>query len=124
GPVVLPLHPRTRDRIARFGLTSALSGVTVIEPQGYRASLTLIGSAAAVLTDSGGVQREGAVLGVPVYVLRDETEWVELVQDARAVLVGADADRIEAAVREGRARPRPKTIQDSPSANVVADLTG
>lgn len=123
-PVVLPLHPRTEERILRFGLSALLAPITVVRPQGYRASLTLIRHADAVLTDSGGVQREAAVLGVPVYVLRDETEWVELVQDARAVLVGADPDRIESAVREGASHPRAKTISDSPAARVVADLTG
>lgn len=123
-PVVLPLHPRTRERVERFGLQALLTPLTVIPPQGYRASLTLIGQAAAVLTDSGGVQREAAVLGVPVYVLREESEWVELLADARAVLVGADPARIEGAVGAGEARPRAKLwVEDSPARRVVADLT-
>ncbi len=123
-PVVLPLHPRTRERAERFGLTALLDALLVIPPQPYRASLTLIGQADAVLTDSGGVQREAAVLGVPVYVLREETEWVELLRDARAVLVGADPVRIEEAVRARRARPRARVLdEDSPARRVVADLT-
>jgi UDP-GlcNAc3NAcA epimerase len=124
GPVVWPLHPRTRDRIHRFGLEKHLARFRVLEPLGYRASLTLIEGARAVLTDSGGIQREAAALGVPVYVLRDETEWVDLVEDGRAVLVGTAPDRLLEAVREERARPRRRALDDSPADRVVADLTG
>ncbi len=101
-PVVLALHPGTRAALetARIGLPP---NVIVIEPQGYRTSLALQLHAAAVLTDSGGVQRESAWLGVPCLVLRDTTEWVETVggPDSSAVLVGLDRS---AAVRELDAR--------------------
>ena len=65
----------------------------MVEPQGYRTSLALQLHAAAVLTDSGGVQREAAWLGVPCLVLRDTTEWVEAVagSEGRMVVVGLDA---------------------------------
>jgi len=124
GPVVWPLHPRTRDRLDRFGLADRLGGVQVLEPLGYRASLTLIEGARAVLTDSGGVQREAAALGVPVYVLRDETEWVDLVEAGQAVLVGTNPEAVAEAVRDERARPRRRALDDSPADRVVADLTG
>ena len=69
--------------------------VRVIAPLGYRSSLTAQLHAAAVLTDSGGVQREAAWLGVPCLVLRDRTEWVEAVADSggQMALVGRDAGR-------------------------------
>jgi UDP-N-acetylglucosamine 2-epimerase len=101
-PVVLALHPGTREslRTARVELPA---GILVIDPQGYRTSLALQLHAAAVLTDSGGVQRESAWLGVPCLVLRSTTEWVETVgsEGSSAVLVGLDRD---AAVRELDAR--------------------
>jgi UDP-N-acetylglucosamine 2-epimerase len=67
--------------------------VLAVEPQGYRTSLTLQLHAAAVLTDSGGIQREAAWLGVPCLVLRGSTEWVETVggSASSSVLVGLDA---------------------------------
>ena len=101
-PVILALHPGTRAALAAAGLALP-EGVIAVEPQGYRTSLALQLHAAAVLTDSGGVQRESAWLGVPCLVLRTTTEWVETVggADSSAVLVGLDR---EAALRELAAR--------------------
>jgi UDP-N-acetylglucosamine 2-epimerase len=98
-PIVLALHPGTRGALADSGVVLPPS-VRVIEPQGYRTTLTLQLHAAAVLTDSGGVQREAAWLGVPCLVLRDRTEWVEAVADSdgRMVVVGLDAARSRAAL--------------------------
>jgi len=95
-PVVLALHPGTREAMTAAGITLS-PAVRVIEPQGYRSSLALQLHAAAVLTDSGGVQREAAWLGVPCLVLRGTTEWVEAVEGSRGrmVVVGLDADRAE-----------------------------
>jgi len=97
-PVVLALHPGTRAALeaARVALPE---GVAVVEPQGYRTSLALQLHSAAVLTDSGGVQRESTWLGVPCLVLRSTTEWVEAVggTGSSAVLIGLDSD---VAVRE------------------------
>jgi len=98
-PVVLALHPGTKAALdeAAIGLPTT---VRVIEPQGYRISLALQLHAAAVLTDSGGVQREAAWLGVPCLVLRDRTEWVEAVEESggRMVVVGLDRERAVAAL--------------------------
>jgi UDP-GlcNAc3NAcA epimerase len=93
-PIVLALHPGTR-----VALDAANEGlgpdVRVTEPLGYRSSLGLQLHAAAVLTDSGGIQREAGWLGVPCLVLRESTEWVELLaaSDGQMVLVGLDSDR-------------------------------
>lgn len=93
-PVVLALHPGTRAALHRAGIALP-DGVIVVEPQGYRTSLALQLHAAAVLTDSGGVQREAAWLRVPCLVLRGTTEWVEAVagSEGRMVLVGLDGAR-------------------------------
>jgi UDP-N-acetylglucosamine 2-epimerase len=93
-PVILAIHPGTRAALERAGIALA-DDVRVIEPQGYRTSLALQMHSAAVLTDSGGVQREAAWLGVPCLVLRGTTEWVEAVANSggRMLVVGLDADR-------------------------------
>jgi len=93
-PVVLALHPGTRGALAAEEIELP-DAVRVIEPQGYRTTLALQLHAAAVLTDSGGVQREAAWLGVPCLVLRPTTEWVEAVAESagRMVVVGLDARR-------------------------------
>ena len=93
-PVVLALHPGTRAALEAADLVLP-GAVRVIAPQGYRTTLALQLHAAAVITDSGGVQREAAWLGVPCLVLRERTEWVEAVAASagRMVLVGLDAQR-------------------------------
>jgi UDP-N-acetylglucosamine 2-epimerase len=92
--VVLALHPGTRAAMAAAGVV-ADPRIAVIGPQGYRTTLTLQLHAAAVLTDSGGVQRETAWLRTPCLVLRDRTEWVEAVAESggRMVVVGLDRGR-------------------------------
>ena len=104
-PRAAPGHAR-RARGVRRRSSGRTSGV--VEPLGYRTSLAAQLHAAAVLTDSGGVQREAAWLGVPCLVLRDTTEWVEAVasSDGRMVLVGRDvgAGRGGAGARRARRR--------------------
>ncbi|HEX7242819.1 MAG TPA: UDP-N-acetylglucosamine 2-epimerase (non-hydrolyzing) [Longimicrobiaceae bacterium] len=73
-PVVLPLHPRTLRRAGEFGLAGLLDRLHVLEPLGYLEMLGLLDGAAAALTDSGGVQEETTVLGVPCVTLREQTE--------------------------------------------------
>src|SRR5207245_1906533 len=91
-PVVLALHPGTRKALEKQGAQLDPS-VHVVDPLGYRTSLTLQLHAAAVLTDSGGVQRESAWLGTPCLVLRGTTEWLETLAESagRMVVVGLDA---------------------------------
>ena len=74
-PVVLPIHPRTRKNVERFGLERELEQLTVHEPLSYLDMLSLSDGAAVVLTDSGGLQAETTALGVPCVTLREQTEW-------------------------------------------------
>jgi len=78
GPVVLPLHPRTKGALARSGLT--LDGIKVTGPLGYLEMTHLVKNSAGVLTDSGGLQKEAYFHRVPCVTLRDETEWVETIE--------------------------------------------
>jgi UDP-GlcNAc3NAcA epimerase len=80
-PVVLPLHPRTRHALDREGMGDHLStGVHVIDPVGYLDMVMLEKHAYRIATDSGGVQKEAFFYRVPCITLRNETEWVELVE--------------------------------------------
>jgi UDP-N-acetylglucosamine 2-epimerase (non-hydrolysing) len=76
-PLIMALHPRTSRRIKQWGLQSYLSNTIASGPVPFLESLRLINSARAVLTDSGGIQQEAALLGVPCVTLRNCTEWVE-----------------------------------------------
>jgi UDP-N-acetylglucosamine 2-epimerase len=106
-PAILPLHPRTRAALDRLGLLPLHSpgSLRLLEPLGYLEMLQLERHAAAIVTDSGGVQKEAYFLGVPCVTVRDQTEWVETIDDGWNVLVGADKDRLVAAAR----RPKPAT---------------
>jgi UDP-GlcNAc3NAcA epimerase len=100
-PVVFPLHPRTRARLLEAGLTGELEqidGLRLIEPLGYVEFSALLCQARAVLTDSGGVQKEAYLAGVPCITLRANTEWVETVDAGWNTLVDLDADAALAAL--------------------------
>lgn len=93
-PVVLPLHPRTRKQLERLAIRVA--HVKLMEPVSYFDILTLLKNCGEVLTDSGGLQKEAFFFAKPCITLRDETEWVELVQLGANMLAGADRDAIVA----------------------------
>ncbi len=103
-PVILPVHPRTRQVLAAHNL--GCETVRVIEPVSYLDMLRLETAARAVLTDSGGVQKEAYFAGVPCITLRDETEWVELVDAGWNRLVGSAPDRIAEAFAWAEAMDR------------------
>jgi UDP-GlcNAc3NAcA epimerase len=96
-PVVCPVHPRTAVRLAELVATPG-GAVRAVPPLGHTAMVSLMASARAVLTDSGGVQKEAYWLGVPCLTLRDETEWSETVEAGWNHLVGTDHARILAAL--------------------------
>lgn len=109
GPVTVPLHPRTRARLEQFGLTDQLTspGITVIEPVGYSAMLSLLQRARLVVTDSGGLQEETAWFKVPTLVLRRSTPRWEGIQAGFAVLVGLD---IQLALDAARSVTTPEAL--------------
>jgi UDP-GlcNAc3NAcA epimerase len=98
-PVVFPVHPRTRKYLLDYGLWERMPGnVRVIEPLGYLDMIRLMANAEKILTDSGGIQKEAYVLGVPCITLRENTEWVETVEAGWNVLVGAEREKIADAI--------------------------
>src|SRR4051795_11347954 len=103
---MFPLHPRTRARLEEAGL---LDRVDAMAPVGYLDFLELTRNARAVLTDSGGVQKEAYLLGTPCVTMRGTTEWVETVESGWNVLVDLDRDAALAALeREPPPGPRPE----------------
>jgi UDP-N-acetylglucosamine 2-epimerase len=88
-PVLLPLHPRTRKLL--LGLDLPTRNITIIQPVGYLLMLCLTANAHMVLTDSGGLQKEAYFLKTPCTTLRDQTEWVETLENGWNVLAKIDA---------------------------------
>lgn len=97
-PAVLPLHPRTKGKLAQAGLAIQNPLVKLIDPVGYLDMLQLEVHAKKILTDSGGVQKEAFFAEVPCVTMRDETEWTETVTLGCNRLVGANQDLILKAV--------------------------
>lgn len=108
-PIIFPIHPRTRARLERHNIVSG-KHVQLIEPVGYIDMLALEQAAYRILTDSGGVQKEAFLLGVPCVTLREETEWTETVEAGWNILVGHRPPAIIEAI--GRAMP--KSPQQNP----------
>ena len=99
--VVFPCHPRAENCLKQLGLWDGLNDyVKIIHSVGYFDMLMLEKNAKKILTDSGGVQKEAYILGVPGIILRENTEWVETVEDGWNVLTGAKRDDILKAIRE------------------------
>ena len=133
-PILFPAHPRTQERIERFGLGSAVrskwekadTGVLMCLPLGYLEFLHLESEAAFVLTDSGGIQEETTVLGVPCLTLRENTERPVTIAEGTNTLVGNDPNRIRAAARDilnGRAKKgRTPALWDGKAAGRIVSV--
>jgi len=120
--VIFPVHPRTRKSLADWDLAIP-SNVELRDPATYTEMLVLERDAVAVATDSGGVQREAYLWGVPCVTMREETEWVETVSTGWNTLVGADAEKFRAALAKPSPDSRPPIFGDGNAAERIAELT-
>jgi UDP-N-acetylglucosamine 2-epimerase (non-hydrolysing)/UDP-GlcNAc3NAcA epimerase len=122
GPIVLPLHPRTAARLDAAGLREQLvaAGVVLAPPLGYLDFTALLRHARALLTDSGGVQKEAYLAGVPCVTLRETTEWVETVEAGWNVLVDLDAGAAVRALERTPPAERPPLYGDGHAGTRVA----
>jgi UDP-N-acetylglucosamine 2-epimerase (non-hydrolysing) len=96
-PVIFPAHPRTTRRLSEYGLLNRVQtspGIILAEPLSYLEFLSLMVGAKLVLTDSGGIQAETSVLGVPCLTLRSNTEWPETIREGTNILVGTNRKTI------------------------------
>ena len=125
--VVFPVHPRTEARLQAAGLFDRLEAAPQVEltpPLGYLAFLKLALHARTVLTDSGGVQKEAYLLGIPCVTLRDTTEWVETVEAGWNVLVDLDRDAALAALRRTPPPERRELYGGGRASERVRDVVG
>ena len=125
-PVIFPMHPRTTAAVAAAGIDlNSVKGLSVIEPLGYVDMISLEQSASAIVTDSGGVQKEAFFFGTPCVTVRQETEWVELVECGWNRLSPPDdaetvAASVVAAVRSDLPLGRPRLYGDGNAAEQIA----
>jgi UDP-N-acetylglucosamine 2-epimerase (non-hydrolysing)/UDP-GlcNAc3NAcA epimerase len=122
GEVLFPLHPRTRARLESAGLVDRLAaGVRLLPPLGYLDFTALLRGAGAVLTDSGGVQKEAYLAGVRCVTLRPSTEWTETVDAGWNTLVDLDRDAALAALQAPLPTDRPALYGDGRAGERVVD---
>jgi UDP-N-acetylglucosamine 2-epimerase (non-hydrolysing)/UDP-GlcNAc3NAcA epimerase len=123
-PAVFPVHPRTRAKLQAGGRWDALQdvpGLVLAPPAGYLEFTNLLMNARAVVTDSGGVQKEAYFHGIPCVTLRDTTEWVETVTGGFNTLTGMDADRVRTALANiSMPAERPLYYGDGHAADAIA----
>jgi UDP-N-acetylglucosamine 2-epimerase (non-hydrolysing) len=129
-PVVFPVHPRTRKNLADLAARE-YPGVMLTDPVGYLDFLSLESDAAAVLTDSGGIQEETTYLGVPCFTLRDNTERPVTVRAGTNTLLGLDPHRIaeipdllrgRTGSGDGNEKPQRPELWDGRAAERVAEV--
>ncbi|QEC46740.1 UDP-N-acetylglucosamine 2-epimerase (non-hydrolyzing) [Baekduia soli] len=126
-PLVLPLHPRTGARLDAAGWLDELQAaehVSLTPPLGYMAFTSLLTNARAVLTDSGGVQKEAYLAAAPCVTMRDTTEWVETVEAGWNVLVDLDADAALSALHHTPPSERPQLYGDGRAGERVVAAIG
>jgi UDP-N-acetylglucosamine 2-epimerase (non-hydrolysing)/UDP-GlcNAc3NAcA epimerase len=120
GKLVMAVHPRTAERLERANLSARAAAAAVITPPlGYLDFAALLCHARALLTDSGGAQKEAYLAGVPCVTLRESTEWTETVQAGWNTLVGLDAAAAVAALDRAVPSERPALYGDGHAGDAV-----
>jgi len=127
--IVFPVHPRTTKALRRYGFYRRLSScgdIMMTRPLGYFDFIKLEKHAEKILTDSGGVQREAYLLGVPCITLRENTEWLETLRGGWNVLAGVDVRKTVQALRSSKqwGRRRRASWRERPSEKIAAILRG
>jgi UDP-GlcNAc3NAcA epimerase len=127
-PVLFSVHPRTRRALQDCGLRERIENshtISVLQPLGYLEMMGLVAHSRAILTDSGGLQKEAYLLGVACVTLRQETEWVETVEAGWNTLVDLDQDRARLALERRPPALRPSLYGDGAAAHrIVEALSG
>ncbi|MEW6609289.1 MAG: UDP-N-acetylglucosamine 2-epimerase (non-hydrolyzing) [bacterium] len=124
--IVFPIHPRTKKVLKEYGLLSKLESspyVIIISPVGYLDFLLLESGAKKILTDSGGIQKEAYFFKVPCITLRENTEWVETVEDGWNILVGTNKNQISQAVLEFNPQNKQRDVfGDGKASEKIAEI--
>ena len=120
--IILPLHPRTERYIKEYGLSFS-KNIKVIESVGYLDMLILEKRSKKIVTDSGGVQKEAFFFGKPCITLRDETEWIETVENGWNIIVGADKVKIKDAILQFKcSKPKEGHFGFGDAAKKIVDI--
>jgi len=123
--IVFPAHPRTRKALQKFNLYNrirASRNVKLIEPLGYLDFINLERNASRIVTDSGGVQKEAYLLGIPCITLRDRTEWIETIREGWNILVDVNVDAIVGAVQKfNPEKPRKPIFGEGKASEKIVD---
>ena len=122
--LILPIHPRTKNKINNFGLIIP-KNVIVIEPLGYLDMLELMQKAKSIFTDSGGIQKEAYYVNVPCITLREESEWIETVEAGWNFIVGTDKTKFESVFRQldkVKYREHPLLYGDGTTAEKIVNI--
>jgi UDP-N-acetylglucosamine 2-epimerase len=125
--IIFPIHPRTERLLKEKNLYRRLlrcKNVRFIEPVGYLDFIKLIANAAKIITDSGGIQKEAYLLGVPCITIRKSTEWVETVKEGWNKLTDTNTERIVRAVKSWHRynRKRPNIFGSGKTSSVIRDI--
>jgi UDP-GlcNAc3NAcA epimerase len=123
--IIFPVHPRTRQKLEKYGLIDGVirnSRIEIMEPQSYSEFVKILAGANKVITDSGGVRREGYILKKPVIVLIDITWFPEILEAGWKVVVDADSNRIIDAIRNFEPpKPHPKIFGDGYAYKIIVE---
>ncbi len=121
--IVFPVHPRTKKCLKDFGLLDQMPGnIRMIEPLSYLDMIKLMRDAEKIVTDSGGIQKEAYMLGVPCITLRENTEWLETLDGGWNVLVNVDVEKILAAIGDHRPMGERQDLFGSGASKKIADI--
>jgi UDP-N-acetylglucosamine 2-epimerase (non-hydrolysing) len=128
-PIVFPIHPRTASKLQSFGLEQRLqgaSGIRCLPPLGYREFLCLTSQARVIVTDSGGLQEESTVLGIPCLTMRENTERPVTVEEGSSTLVGSDIrllmEQLEAVLNGQYKKGNCPTLWDGNAGKRIAEV--
>ncbi len=123
---IFPIHPRTKKRINEFEFMDIINGsnIELVNPMGYLSFLRLMQDSQLVITDSGGVQEEAALLGKPTLTVRNNTEWPETIWRGYNILVSADANEIKSRAKEVLSRDlrEPDKLYQSGAGQRIVDI--
>ncbi|AIE61377.1 non-hydrolyzing UDP-N-acetylglucosamine 2-epimerase [Bacillus methanolicus] len=120
---VWPIHPRTKNKLSSYGIRlDDIPNLKVIEPVGYLDMLTLEANAKKIITDSGGVQKEAYFMEVPCVTVREQTEWVETLEEDANILVGTDVNKILSAVQKNVNPSYKEVFGDGKAAHKIVEL--
>jgi UDP-N-acetylglucosamine 2-epimerase len=124
GKIIFPIHPRTKNKVQEYGIKYP-DNILVVDPLGYLDMLQLMQNAEAILTDSGGIQKEAYYLNIPCITLRDESEWTETITAGWNFIVGADKEKFNTAFKEldkVKKKAHPSLYGDGKTAEKIVEV--